>query len=431
MKIMATTRREDVTVVGAGIVGIATALALQAEGRDVLLLDGGPPGALTSHGNTGVLVEHPWSGINGPGFLRRLPGQLIGRSPGVRIPIGFAVRNISLLSKLIEGSEACAKGTMALHRLLLTSQAIHRRWIAEADASDLLRETGWLKVFRTPRGRAAYNADLILLGQSGTGHTVLNGADVWDLEPALGRGLDGGIWLNRACSLSSPRELSLRYLAHFQRRGGRFRKVNVNGLSPSADGWTLHHDDGLIAAAQVVIAAGPHSADLLRPLGYQIPMYFQRGYHLHLWPGAGPALRRPVHDIEGGYVMSPQEQGVRVTSGVEVNDRDAAPNRAQVDQAAASARRLANLGPAIEDTPWLGSRPTLPDGMPMIGPAPKHYGLWFNFGHHHIGLSLSAGSGDLLARMLTKQSVSPDADAFAPARYGGPKITHQDDQPCT
>jgi len=421
----------DVAVIGAGIVGLATALALQAENLDVLLVDRGPPGGLTSHGNTGVLVETPWSGINGPGFLRLVAGQLLGRSPAVRIPLGFAARNLPLLARLIGGSQACAQGTMALHRLLVSSQALHRRWIAEAGASDLLRETGWLKVFRTPRGRAAFESDLSLLREAGTDHNVLTGDEVHELEPALDPGLDGGVLLGRACSLSSPRALSLRYLAHFQSQGGRFQHVGVRAMSRSRDGWSLHHDGGSIAASQVVVAAGPHSADLLRALGYRIPMYFQRGYHLHLTPGDGPALRRPVHDIEGGYVVAPQEQGIRVTSGVEVNDRDAAPRRAQVDAAVRSAQRLANLGPVIEDTPWLGSRPTLPDGMPMIGPAPGPPGLWFNFGHHHIGLSLSAGSGDLLARMLTDQPVPLDAATFDPARYGGPKGSDHTNRPRT
>src|SRR5690606_35692089 len=96
----------DIAVVGAGIVGVATALALQRASYRVVLIDRNPVGAMTSYGNTGVLVENPWLGFSTPGLIRRLPGILVGQNPAVRIDFAFALRHFGLLARLVGHSLA-------------------------------------------------------------------------------------------------------------------------------------------------------------------------------------------------------------------------------------------------------------------------------------------------------------------------------------
>jgi len=167
----------------------------------------------------------------------------------------------------------------------------------------------------------------------------------------------------------------------------------------------------------VMVAAGPWSAEIAAWLGYKIPMAWERGYHLHLRPGEGAPLTRAVHDMDRGYVMSPQLQGVRVTSGSELTDRDAPPNYAQINEVASIAREVAGLGETIEDTPWMGRRPTLVDSLPMIGKAPRHDNLWFNLGHHHTGLSMSTGSARIIADLIERYTPPIDATPFRPERF--------------
>lgn len=406
----------DHVIVGAGIIGICSALALRRAGLDVLLLDRGAPGAETSHGNTGVLVESPWRIPGGRELLRRLPRILLGRDRAVRIAPGHWPAAAALLVRMMRDPDHDATRAVALHRLLRTSLTLHRTWIAEAEATNILRETGWLKLFRTSKVAAGFALDLELLRRSGTVHRFLDAGDLRALEPALAPGCAGGLLLENACSLSNPRTLSERYMAHFLRLGGRFAQTAVTGIAPDGAGWRILHSDGCVAAGSVVVAAGPWSAYLLAPLGFRLPMFFERGYHLHLSPGPGPSLRRPVHDIAGGYVMTPQSAGVRVTSGVEIAARDAPPQEAQIRRAVQAARALAALGPPVEDRAWMGSRPSLPDGLPAIGPLPGRPGIWLNVGHHHVGLSLAAGSGDLLARRMAGTAAADEASPFEPGR---------------
>jgi D-amino-acid dehydrogenase len=409
----------DVAVVGAGIVGVSTALALQQASCRVLLIDRNPVGAMTSYGNTGVLVDNPWLGFMSPGLAGRLPGLLMGRSPAVRIDARFALRHGGLFWHLLKQSRSPRIGERirALHDLLRLSQALHKSWIGEAQADDLLRESGWLKVFRTDRSFRAFAPELDLLARTGTRHRILSGPEIRDLEPALAQAFAHAVLLEGACSVSSPLDLTQRYFALFQRHGGAFETDDVCGLEPSRGGWSLHCRGGRsLAADRTVVALGPWSCDPLKDLGYRVPMFWERGYHRHLQPGPEPALRRPVHDVASGYVMTPQRQGIRVTSGVEIAHRDAPPCYRQIDRAVAAARAAAGLGGSLEPAAWLGSRPTLVDGLPMIGRAPRHPDLWFNFGHHQIGLSLAAGSARLITDMILDRPPIMDPTPFDPRR---------------
>ena len=146
-------------------------------------------------------------------------------------------------------------------------------------------------------------------------------------------------------------------------------------------------------------------------------MVWERGYHLHLAPGEAPALQRPIHDIEGGFVVAPMQRGLRVTSGVEITDRDAPPNYQQINQSVAMAREIYPMEDLVDEEPWMGRRPTLTDSLPMIGAAPRHAGLWFNFGHQHLGLSMAPGSALLLAALLAGTPPSVAAAPFCPTRF--------------
>lgn len=410
----------QVGIIGGGIVGVASALALQEAGYAVTILEPEAVGSRTSYGNTGVLVENPWLTANNPGLWCNLPRILLNKDPRVRVEWRFLFQNLPLMvAFLSRSSEASARATaLALHRLLSVSQPQHKRWIAAAGATGLLRTSGWLKVFRTAESFKAFERELSLLRETGTTYQILSPQEVASLEPALRERFEVGLLLPRACSVASPLALTERYLERFRQVGGTVEKVRVVALDPQSDRrWRIAGQGGArFLFDQVVVAAGPWSADILASLDYHVPLLWERGYHLHLAPGNGPALTRPVHVVDDGFVMTPQIQGIRVTSGVEIADRDSPPNYAQIDRAVAVAQKLAGLGAREGNPPWLGSRPSLVDGRPMIGPAPSHEGLWFNFGHHHIGLSLAPGSALLLTALMQGAKPPVDPAPFDPAR---------------
>jgi D-amino-acid dehydrogenase len=167
-----------------------------------------------------------------------------------------------------------------------------------------------------------------------------------------------------------------------------------------------------------VVALGPWSDLVFGPLGYSIPLNVKRGYHVHLQPRGNAVLHHPVLDSDLGYLLAPMNRGIRITTGVEFARRDAPPTPFQVERALPRARALFPLGEAIDAKPWKGARPCLPDMLPVIGKAPRHAGLWFDFGHQHHGLTLGPATGRLLAEMMTGETPFADPKPFAVERFG-------------
>ena len=167
----------------------------------------------------------------------------------------------------------------------------------------------------------------------------------------------------------------------------------------------------------MVVALGPWSDDVFRPLGYRFPLGIKRGYHLHFRAHGNATLNRPVLDAEVGYMLAPMSRGIRLTTGAEFADRDAPPTPVQLARVAPRAREIFPLGDRAEPKLWLGRRPCLPDMLPIIGPAPRHRGLWLDFGHHHLGFTLGPVAGRLLAEMMTGEKPFTDPSPYRAERF--------------
>src|SRR5207247_6779817 len=159
-----------------------------------------------------------------------------------------------------------------------------------------------------------------------------------------------------------------------------------------------HPDPGPLRAGGAVVALGPWSPELLARFGYRFPMVRKRGYHRHFSGGA--RLELPVQDPTFGYVIAPMARGLRITTGAELSGRSVSATPIQLERAEQAARGLLDLGEPVEKQPWSGIRPCMPDMLPVIGPAPKHKGLWMHFGHGHQGFTRGPATGRLLGGMM-------------------------------
>jgi len=173
--------------------------------------------------------------------------------------------------------------------------------------------------------------------------------------------------------------------------------------------------EGRVDAEQAVLALGPWADGLIRTLGYRFPLFIKRGYHQHY---TSPAqVRQPLLDAERGYVLAPMQKGLRLTTGAEFAPIDAPPTPVQLAKAEALARELVDLGEPLPEAPWLGARPCTADMLPVMGPAPHHKGLWFNFGHAHQGFTLGPVAGRLLAEMVEGRHTWIDPTPYLPMRF--------------
>jgi len=413
--------KADVLVLGAGMVGVSAALHLQQRGRDVILVDRHElAGEETSHGNGGLIECASVFPYMFPRDVREILRYAINSTPQVRYSVADLPAFLPWLMRyyLASSPERALHSALAALPLIRRSLLEHEALIAEAGVPELLRRTGWIKLFRSDATLAKAIADLERARQYGVAGEVLDAKAIAAREPNLTGDFAGAVHWPAPGFVPDPGGLAKAYAALFERKGGRFRVGDARTLQQGSGEWRLTGTDGAIVAREAVVALGPWSDLVFAPLGYSIPLSVKRGYHLHLAPRGNAVLHHPVLDADLGYLLAPMNRGIRLTTGVEFARRDAPPTPIQLQQALPRAHKLFPLGEAIDAKPWLGARPCLPDMLPVIGRAPRHAGLWFDFGHQHHGLTLGPATGRLLAELMTGETPFADPGPFAVERFG-------------
>jgi len=403
------------------MVGVGAALHLQKRGRDVILADRhNLAGEETSYGNSGIIECASVFPYMFPRDFGQILKYALNRAPSVRYRIADLPEFLPWLVRyfLASSPERTLHSAMAELPLIRRSLIEHEELMAEAKVPELLRRSGWIKLFRSDATLANAVRDFERARQYGVTGEVLDPKAIAAREPNLTGDFAGAVYLPAPGFVPDPGGLAKAYAGLFGRKGGRFVVGDARTLEPSGNRWRISTDEGSVTAREVVVAMGPWSDQVFRPLGYSMPLNVKRGYHVHLKANGNAVLNHPVLDTDQGFLLAPMNRGVRITTGVEFASRDAPPSLVQVERALPRARALFPLGEAIDATPWKGARPCLPDMLPVIGKAPRHPGLWFDFGHQHHGLTLGPVTGRLLAEMMTGETPFADPTPFAAERFG-------------
>jgi D-amino-acid dehydrogenase len=413
--------KADVLVLGAGMVGVAAALHLQQRGRDVILIDRHSlAGEETSFGNAGLIECASVFPYMFPRDFARILHYATNRAPQVRYQWSDLASFLPWLVRyfLASSPDRALHSAMAELPLIQRSLVEHEALVAEAEVPELVRRSGWIKLFRSEATWAGALCDAERARSYGVEAVVLDGSAIAAREPNLTGAFAGALHFPAPGFVPDPGGLAKAYAALFKRKGGRFVVGDARTLEAVSGGWRVGDLDGSAVAREAVVALGPWSDLVFGPLGYSIPLAVKRGYHLHLAPRGNAVLHHPVLDSDQGYLLAPMNRGIRLTTGVEFARRDRPPTPVQLQRALPRARALFPLGEAIDAKPWIGARPCLPDMLPVIGRAPRHAGLWFDFGHQHHGLTLGPVTGRLLAEMMTGETPFADTRPFAAERFG-------------
>jgi len=412
-------QQQDVIVLGAGIVGVSTALHLQARGRSVCLIDKSEPGNGTSFGNAGLIERSSVIPYSFPQGFWTLVRYGMNRRSDVRYNAFYILKMARWLFQYWRESspERLKIATDAMLPLIEASVREHDALVAQSGSEKLIRSQGWIEVFRTSSAFDAAVRRLPDLQRFKLSYDILDETALRARETSLGDVAGGIHWLDPK-TVVNPGGVVKAYADLFVRNGGVFLHGDAATLAPEAGGWQVTTENGIVQARDAVVALGPQSGLVFRKFGYPIPLGIKRGHHLHFTMKDGLRLGHTVVDEEAGYVLAPMVQGVRLSTGIEFASPNAPANYIQLRKAEKIARKLVpQLGEAVETTPWLGLRPCLPDMRPVIGAAPKHKGLWFNFGHAHHGLTLGPATGRLLAEMLVGEEPFVDPKPYSAERF--------------
>jgi len=413
------TQSFDVMVLGAGIVGVCTALHLRRLGLDVALIDRKHPGEEASFGNAGIVQRNGFVPHKVPTRPLQLLGIALGQSSAVSLDLPTVFRQLPWLRQFHRaGSE---RGAEIYSRVVAPLRAFaveeHLELAHSTNADRFYRQGGWLHVYRSEAGYRDGEIERQYARVFGVSYSELGESELTALEPGLLASGHRTVHWPESCSVSNPGAVVDAFWRGFIREGGSYFRGDALRLGRQRGAWRLDCERCEAYAPQAVVALGAWSGDLLETLGERYPLAVKRGYHMHYRPRSGASLSRPVVDVENGFALTPTDNGIRLTTGVELAPRDAPPNPAVLKLAKRRAEELFPLGRTLKDEVWLGCRSCLPDSLPVVGASPVTPGLWLNFGHGHDGFTLGPITGRLLASMIADKSPFLDPSGLSPARF--------------
>ncbi len=404
-------------VIGAGIVGTSCALFLQRDGWDVTLVDPLPPGAGTSSGNAGIISLGSVTPVATPGILREVPGLLLDRDGPLSLRWRYLPQLLPWLARFALASRRAEALVDDLATLLARADQAHDLVIQQCGLADLVRPGGWLKVARSEAALLEGTAFARrMMDRAGIGYEILDAPAVRRLEPALAPDLVAGLLLPRNRAVRHPQRYVEGIACTVIERAGRWLQARVRRLAFAGKRVAaVVTDKGEVPADLVVLAAGAFSKELAAQAGLRLPLEAERGYHVML-PHPEPTLSRPVYSVEHAFLLAPMEHGIRLTGGVELASPTAPPDYRRIRRLA---RRVTDLIPGLDPrilSEWQGSRPSLPDSLPVLGWAPGHPNLLLAFGHQHIGLTLGPLTGRMVADLAAGRDPGLDLAPYRPDR---------------
>jgi D-amino-acid dehydrogenase len=410
---------KPLVVIGAGAVGVATALYLQRDGLPVTIVDPRGPGEGTSRGNASIIAVESCVPVATPGIARAVPGMLLDPLGPLAIRWAYLPRLAPWLWRFIRASapDKVEAISIALRAILTESIPSWDPLLADAGLADMLRRNGMLLVFETEAKFAAMQPYLELQRRRGTIFDLIPPEELRQLEPTLQPIFRHAVLYREVGHTLDNFRLVQRLAEHFRRRGGQILQASARGFSAGPSGVSqVLTDAGAIDCRGAVVAAGAWSKTLARQLGADVPLDTERGYHVML-PEPGIMPRRPIYSAEGSFVATPLEHGLRLAGTVELGGLEAPPNYGRADILLRHGRRIfGSLGETGRSN-WMGFRPSMPDSLPVIGPAGGHRNAWLAFGHGHLGLTLAAVTGRLVADLVAGRRPVADPAPYRADRF--------------
>lgn len=405
-----------VVIVGAGIVGTACAHFLRRDGQEVTLLDPREPGEGTSFGNAGIIATSEVGPIAMPGLLRQVPRMLADPSGPVAVRWRYLPKIAPWLWELLKAARRVEEIAAALAPLLAAAEAAHGALAQQTGAGDLYQKPGWLKVYGSEKAFSGMAGELALMRRHGVPFDVLESEGIRELEPALAPIFRRAIFLPDCGFVLNPKRLTEQVARTVLESGGQILREKAVGFDLGEGRRAVLTDKGRHPADAIVLAAGAWSRPLAASLGARVPLDTERGYHAMLEPPE-PGLSRPVLWGDHHFILAPMEHGLRLTSGVEFAGLEAPPDYRLLDRLVGIARKML---PSLRGEPtsrWLGFRPSLPDSLPVLGRSGKQEGVYFAFGHQHLGLTLSAVSGRIVADLVAGRDPGIDLSPYRAERW--------------
>lgn len=409
----------NVAVIGAGIIGISSALYLKRAGLDVTVVDPLPPGSATSYGNAGMVRHDCNVPVAMPGMLRQVPGWLLNPLGPLVLRPSYALKAAPWLLQWIRAGrmDRVNSAADALCKLHEGNLACYRDLIGGDTFETLIREVGGIQIWESEASGLSDRITAEINRRQGVVTEPLSRRDLERILPGISGIAKRGLLYPNNAHTTNPHRLVTAIAERLRQAGGIFATERVLKIIPrEGGGYTLMTNTANRKADIVVIAAGAWSNRLLEPLGAGLPLETERGYHLML-PTPSIELPMPLQMKNRGFALSPMEHGLRLAGTVEIAGLEAAPDERRSEILLKHARALFPDLKGGQPTIWMGYRPSLPDSVPAIGEVPKYRCLYIATGHGHTGMIGGGSTGRLLAELVIGNRPYIDPAPYSPTRF--------------
>ena len=405
-----------VGIVGAGIQGVCSALFLQKKGYEVTLFDRDEPGNAASYGNAGHFSPYASVPLNRPDVLTDVPAMLISSRGPLALKWNYVPKMIPWFLKFILN---CRKDKMMhtaknMHQILNLALPAFDELFEEINLDGLVESNGILYVW-TDQNLKSRELENKIRQELGVRQQLVNPKEIHDLEPNLKPFYHGGVFYDNARHAKNPKKILIKLFDNFIEKGGKFLKLNIKDIDFDEEKPVLRSEAQRFIFDKLIIACGAFSKKLTDQLHENIPLDTERGYHVH-FKGYENLISRPVVHANRGFGMTPMEQGLRVVGTVEFGGLKNPLSKPRVKNLILNAKDMLDGLPEHKDE-WLGFRPSLPDFLPIIGPSKNYKNVFYSFGPHHLGWTLGAISGKIIANIISEENTNLDLKPYNSIRF--------------
>ncbi|CAM2166517.1 D-amino-acid dehydrogenase [Paraburkholderia sacchari] len=407
-----------VAVIGAGFVGLSCAWWLMRDGHRVTLFDAQGPGEGASYGNAGTFANYACIPVNNPDVFRNLPRFLFSTTSPLRIRWRDTPTLAPWLARflLAATSRRYESSARALAHMLSRAFEGYREMLSANGLGAFVRERECLYLYSSAASFEAAQPSLALRRSLGVQFDTLERDGIGQLEPHLAPLFERGTLFGGSWFLSDPRGFLRILHASLLERGMEYRQVQIESIATDARAVKLMDAAGAAHDAErAIVCAGSRSGRFARQCGDAVPLGTERGYHVR-FPGTSGLISRPCGWAERGFYMTPMEGGIRAAGTVELASHEAGKNASLLRLLTKSAQAALPDLPE-PDSDWLGFRPSLPDGLPVVGPSSRTPNVIYAFGHQHLGLTLGGVTGSVVADLVAGRESPLDLAPYSPRRF--------------
>ena len=414
-------KKSDVLIVGAGIVGVSSAIWLQKAGLTVTLIDRKGPASETSYGNAGILASASIIPVPTPGIVFKALGMLFNKNQPLFLKWTYLPKFVPFLYKYLKNSNenAVSKISKSLSYLLYDSIEQHLLIAAGTDAEKYITKADLIFGYKNKTAYLNNSSSWEIKRSNGHKSVELSYEELINYDPSLinkfGFGIrclnhgyikDPGMYINDLCK-------------SFVDNGGKVIKSEVQDfiLDDSKNVAGLKTNQGDLFSDKVVITAGAWSGKLTKKLGVKIPLEAERGYHIEYYE-PNIELKSPIVVSDGGFIISSMLGRLRCAGLVEFGGLAAAESNKPFQLLEKKVKKLFPELTYSHIKRWMGHRPSTSDSLPVIGVSPNAPNVWLAYGHQHIGLTAGPKTGKIISEMILSKQSNLDTDPFSATRSG-------------